>query len=208
MANRTSALDGQLPGAVLLHTRLLRDAGVLALLLFLCLPRLVAGEDRPRASLPRVEAAFLRNFAHYIAWPPSAFADDHAPWRICILGNDPFGRVLDDTLLGRVEQGRTFAVIRAETLSEAAPCQIIYVAYRTSEGRRAVLAELKRRPVLTVGDAPEFLQEGGVIRFHVSDHVEFGVNLDQARAASLHVQTRMLEVAYEVVEDGVVRRRR
>ena len=62
--------------------------------------------------------------------------------------------------------------------------------------------------MLTVGDAPEFLREGGMIQFQVAEQVQFSVNLDQARSASLKIQTKMLEVAQEIIEDGVARRRR
>lgn len=177
------------------------------LLLLFCLPALAADEPA-RASLPKVEAAFLRNFAHYIDWPASAFASDHSPWRICVLGKDPFGGILEDTFRGRTEQGRAFEIVRAETSAALDACQMVYVSYQGSERRRAALAELTNRPVLTVGDAPDFLQEGGMIRFQVSDHVEFGINLDRTRSASLKVQTKMLEVAHEVLENGTVRRRR
>lgn len=178
-------------------------------LTFACFLSCLAGaQEQARANPPRVEAAFLRNFAHYVTWPVQAFANDNAPWRVCVLGSDPFGTVLDDTFRGRTEQGRPFEVVRADAPADIATCQIVFVAYPGSASRRAALAELKNRPVLTVGDAPEFLQEGGMIRFQVSDHVEFGVNLDRTRSASLKIQTRMLEVAHEVVENGVARRRR
>ena len=155
-----------------------------------------------------VEAAFLRNFAHYVSWPTQAFADDRTPWRVCVFGGDPFGEVLEDTLRGRTEQGRSFVVHRAASLAELRPCHVAFIATAAAEGRRAALADLANRPVLTVGDAPAFLQEGGIIRFQVTDHVEFGVNLDGAGAASLKIPTKMLEVAQEVVENGAVRRRR
>lgn len=173
-----------------------------------CLPCFAAAEDSQRTNATRIQAAFLRNFAHYVTWPDRAFVSGNAPWRICVLGGDPFGDALDDTFKGRTEQGRPFEIVRAETAADIAACQIVFVAYRTSASRRAALAELDDRPVLTVGDAPEFLQEGGMIRFQVSDHVEFGVNLDRTRSASLKMQTRMLEVAREVVENGVTRGRK
>jgi hypothetical protein len=173
---------------------------------FVCLMScLASAQEQAPANTPRVEAAFLRNFAHYITWPNHAFANDNAPWRVCVLGGDPFGDALDDTFRGRAEQGRQFEIVRIDAPAELAPC---HIAYRGGTSRRAALAELANRPVLTVGDAPEFLQEGGMIRFQVSDHVEFGVNLDRARSASLKIQTKMLEVAQEVVENGVVRRRK
>ncbi len=177
------------------------------LLLYLPASRAI-GQDPAKTHPTRVEAAFLRNFAHYITWPTHAFPDARAAWRICILGNDPFGEILDNTLKGRTEQGREFEVFRANSLAELPACQIVYVVGNASEKRRAELAELRKRPILTVGSAPDFLREGGIIQFRVTDHVQFSVNLDQAHSASLKIQTRMLEVAQEIMENGVVRRRR
>lgn len=176
------------------------------MLLWLVAGPVVGAQGTSAVNAARVEAAFLRNFAHYVTWPTQAFADARAPWRICILGDDPFGAVLEKTFVGRTEQGRPFELFRAQTVAELPDCHVVFVAHKTSATRRAALAELKGRPVLTVSDAPAFLEEGGVIRFQVDEYVEMGVNLDQARASSLTIQTRMLEVSREVLENGVVRR--
>lgn len=109
---------------------------------------------------------------------------------------------------GRTEQGRSFEVFRAETLDQLPSCQMVFLAYKDDTRRRAVLDKLKNKPVLTVGDAPEFLREGGTIRFEVDDRVRLSINLDQARIAALTIQTRMLEVSSEVLDNGVVRRMR
>jgi hypothetical protein len=186
----------------------LLSAWLILVLYLLPGPDLAVGEGFVTENPYKVEAAFLRNFAHYVTWPADAFANARSPWRIGILGRDPFGDILEKTFKGRTEQGRTFEIFRAETLDKLPPCQIIFVAYKDAARRRAALAELKHRPVLTVGDAPGFLREGGIIRFQVGDYMEMSVNLDQARSASLKIQTKMLEVTREVVENGVVRRRR
>lgn len=180
--------------------------GLHVLLLIWSLPVLAVGQDFAKAKTTSVEAAFLRNFAHYVSWPAEVFADEHSPWHICVLGKDPFGDVLEETFKGHTEQGRPFAILRSDSLAELGQCQILFVAYEVSASRRAALAKLKDRPVLTVGNAPGFLQEGGIIRFQVADYVEMSINLDQARAASLRIQTKMLEVSNDVVEDGMVRR--
>lgn len=183
-------------------------AGLIGLLFLFCLPCFAAGQEFAQANPSMVEAAFLRNFARYVTWPAHVFAEDNSPWRICILGRDPFGEELDKTFKGRTEQGRTFEIFRADTLDELPQCQIVFVAYKDAARRRAAITGLKNLPVLTVADAPRFLQEGGIIRFQVSDHVAIDINLDQARSVSLKIQTKMLEVAHEVLENGAVRRRR
>ncbi|MEJ2395958.1 MAG: YfiR family protein, partial [Candidatus Thiodiazotropha sp.] len=69
-----------------------------------------------------VEAAFLRNFAHYITWPDEVFADSEEPWRICVLGRDPFGDVLEQTFEGRTEQGRSFTILRTQNTAGLQQC--------------------------------------------------------------------------------------
>jgi len=213
MTNNAGATSSaQLRGEMQLRPRRLPwagcRAGLFGLLLLFCLPCLAAGQEFAKASPSQVEAAFLRNFARYVTWPAHAFAEAGSPWNICILGRDPFGEVLEKTFKGRTEQGRPFEMFRAEALDKLPSCQIVFVAYKEGAKRSAALTELKNRPVLTVGDAPGFLQEGGIIRFQVKEYVEMSVNLDQARSVSLKIPTKMLEVTHEVLENGVVRKQR
>jgi hypothetical protein len=185
--------------------------GWLVFVVLLCslqMSGLVAGQEWVTENPYKVEAAFLRNFSHYVTWPANAFAAPRSPWRIGILGRDPFGDILEKTFKGRTEQGRPFQIFRADTPEELPECNIVFVAYRDPARRRAALAVFRGKPVLTVGDAPEFLQEGGIIQFEVRDRVKMSINLDQARSASLTIQTKMLEVADQVVENGVVRKLR
>lgn len=153
-----------------------------------------------------VKAAFVRNFARYVIWPAEAFSDARTPFRIGVVGEDPFGDVLDRTLRGRVEQDRAFEVYRSRTLAGLPPCHIVVVAIADPERRRAALQALRKGPVLTVGDAPEFLREGGVVRFEVGERVLLSVNLDAARGAGLRIPSKVLEVSHEVLENGVLRR--
>ena len=191
---------------MLLSRRALRWGALIGLLLFSHLPAPAAGQELVTSDPNKVKAAFLRNFAHYVTWPNHVFADERSPWRVCVLGSDPFGELLEKTFRGRTEQGRPFEISRGESLDKLPACQILFVAYRDPAKRRAALGELKGRPVLTVGDAPEFMQEGGIVRFQVADRVQMSVNLDQARSVSLQIQTKMLEITREVVENGAVRR--
>ena len=213
MTNNAEAIsNARLRGEMLPRPRPLpwagSRAGLFGLLLLFCLPGFAAGQGSAKANPSQVEAAFLRNFARYVTWPAHAFAEERSPWNVCILGRDPFGEVLEKTLKGRTEQRRTFETFRAEALDKLPSCQIVFVAYKEAAKRRAALTELKNLPVLTVGDAPGFLQEGGIIRFQVEEYVKMSINLDQARSVSLKIPTKMLEVTHEVLENGVVRKQR
>lgn len=170
------------------------------------LPLRAAAQDSVVAQRAAVEAAFLRNFARYIVWPGSAFANERTPWTICVIAADHFDDTLEKTFSGRTEQGRRFEILRAPSPEQLHGCQIVFVGTANAARRRAVLTELRRLPVLTVGEAPEFLDEGGIVRLQAGERIEMGINLDQARAASLTIPSKILEVAREVVENGAVRR--
>jgi hypothetical protein len=172
------------------------------------LPSAALAQDPLLERRSKVEAAFLRNFARYVTWPANAFDNDRAPWVVCVVGDDRFDDALEATFRGRTEQGRPFEVLRAAALDDLPACQILFIGVENAARRRAILGRLKNKPVLTVSNAPDFLSEGGVIRLLPGEHIEMGVNLDQARSASLVIPTKLLEVSSDVVENGALRRRR
>src|SRR5436305_844080 len=45
-----------------------------------------------------VKAAFVLNFAKFTEWPATAFSTAQSPMEVCVLGKDPFGKILDDVL--------------------------------------------------------------------------------------------------------------
>ena len=47
-----------------------------------------------------IKAAFLLNFAKYTEWPPGGFIAANSPVRIGILGEDPFGEIMEATVKG------------------------------------------------------------------------------------------------------------
>ncbi|MDD2758957.1 MAG: YfiR family protein [Methylomonas sp.] len=188
-----------------LLSRVIDICKILCLLGLLISPSLGATQGLVTQNPYKVKAAFLRNFAHYVTWPNNALSDSDSFWCIGILGPDPFGDALETTLQGRTELGRPFNIFRVYKTEELPPCHIVFIAYQDAGKRRAILAELKNKPILTVGESPEFLEEGGVIKFEVQDRVRMSINLDQARAASLKIQTKMLEVSSDILENGAIR---
>ena len=195
--------------AVKHHRRLFPFAGFACLLIVvLHIPCSVSSQDLTTTNPYKVKAAFLLNFSHYVNWPEKAFLEVHSPWQICILGKDPFGLVLDKTFEGRTERGRPFTIHRASTLGKLPNCQIIYIAYDDPAKRRAALFALKEQPVLTVGEAIEFLWEGGIVQFQEEERIKFNMNLDQAQTAGLAIRTALLEVATAILHDGILRPRK
>jgi hypothetical protein len=149
-----------------------------------------------------VKAAFLFNFSQFVDWPPAAFANGSSPLVIGVLGRDPFGATLDEIVRGETVSGRPLAVRRYQSVEQVDACHILFIDRSQEPRLAAVLAALKGRSVLTVGDFQGFALRGGMIRFRtVANKIRLRVNLTAAQEAKLTISSKLLRSA-EIVESG------
>jgi YfiR/HmsC-like len=156
-----------------------------------------------RASETQVESVFLLNFAQFVDWPAAAAADSQAPLVIGVLGDDPFNGVLDETVRGERLRGRPVVVRRYRRLEDIKACDILFISQSEAERLGDILATLKSRPILTVSDATDFAQRGGIIRFVTAKaRVRLEINPDAAQAAHLTLSSKLLRLADLVTASG------
>ncbi len=175
----------------LLHTALL----TLCLTVGFASPHAVRAQtsaDADRSLEYGVKAAFLLNFIRFTTWPTGQIPTDRV--EVCVVGNNPFGDQLDRVLKGRREGGRILASRNAKPTDDLSSCQIVYLP--DSPASASVLASLRGKPVLTVGEQADFHNAGGVIRLYVEqDKVRFTIHNGIAQRAGLQLSSRMLSVA-------------
>jgi hypothetical protein len=144
----------------------------------------------------QVKAAFLYNFAKFVEWPPEAFKTAKDPILVCVLGHNPFGNALEETIHGKSIAGRPFAYRQVSDAESASGCQILFVGATESKHLRLLLDNLKPMGVLTVGEAQGFAADGGVINFKLDDgRVHFEINVDAAEQERLHISAKLLSLA-------------
>jgi len=149
----------------------------------------------------RVKTAFLFNFAKFIEWPASSFATPQSPFAICVLGQDPFGSILTDTLQGKMIGERPLAVRRLKDKSEARSCQIVFVSSSESAHLAAIVETVRGGNVLLVGENTGFAASGGTIEFTLEDdRVRFAINTDAADRSGLKFSSKLLALA-QLVHD-------
>jgi len=145
-----------------------------------------------------VKAAFLFNFTKFVEWPPAAFADEHSLLKICVLGEDPFGKPLRELATGEVG-GRRLTLKYLENLSHLESCHVLFVCRSERDRLPRILVDLHTAPVLTVGDTPGFTDQGGMINFILEGtKVRFDVNQEAAERAGLKISSRLLALAKHV----------
>jgi len=84
-------------------------------------------------------------------------------------------------------------------ITGAKSCAIVFISATEGDHLREDFAILGNADVLTVSDAPDFLQQGGMIQLVlVSNHVRFAVNLDAVNRTHLILSSELLRVASSV----------
>ena len=142
----------------------------------------------------QVKAVFLYNFTQFVEWPPAALGTGNAPFIIGILGRDPFGSYLDETVAGETLLGHPIRVERYAEIKDIKSCHILFIS-KEQEAREAVSA-LDDRSILTVSDTDDFAKKGGMIRFFMQNNkIRLQINLPAAKAVKLDISSKLLRVS-------------
>jgi len=151
--------------------------------------------QRPGSREYQLKAIFLYNFSQFVEWPPGSFSSEQAPMVIGIVGADPFGSYLEEAISGEKMHGHPLVIERYSTVDEIGSCQILFVNLPESKKREQVITSLKGRNILTVSDASDFLQQGGMIRFFTRQgKLKLQVNLEATKPANLVISSKLLRL--------------
>jgi hypothetical protein len=143
----------------------------------------------------QLKAVFLYNFTQFVEWPEQTFPSSQAPMVIGILGPDPFGNYLEEIIAGEKINGHPLRIKRFRTVEEIDACQILFINLPDTKKRDQAVNRLKGRNILTVSDAPDFMQGGGMIRFFTrQDKIKLEVNLEAAKAENIVLSSKLLRL--------------
>jgi len=164
-----------------------------------------------------IKAGYILLFTRYVEWPSTAFATPTAPIVICVLGADPFGSVLDQTMAGQQSQQRPLSVRRVADAHDAQGCHVVFMGVQgnnqaTSDppGTKQMsqwLDVLADHPVLTITEHLDALDEGAMLSF-VSEveggqaRIRFEASLRPMHRAGLVARSQMLVAARKVHRDS------
>jgi hypothetical protein len=144
----------------------------------------------------QVKAVFLFNFAQFVDWPPQAFPEAQTPLIIGVLGNDPFGSYLDETVRGEKVNTHPLVVRRYRRVEEIDTCHVLFISQSEANRLEQILNRLKGRNILTVGDANGFANRGGIIQFVTENNkIRMRINLGTAKACNLKISSKLLRPA-------------
>lgn len=141
-----------------------------------------------------IKAVFLFNFTQFIEWPADAFASPSSPLVIGILGDDPFGAHIDETIQGEKAGSHPLIVQRFRERKDIKNCHILFI--NAKEADKEMLSSFSGKNVLTVSDAKNFMQAGGMIRFSTENNkIKLEINPEAAKAEGLAISSKLLRIA-------------
>ena len=144
----------------------------------------------------QVKAAFLYNFAKFVDWPKEALEKPETPVIIGIMGDDPFGSDLDETLETKTAQGRPLKVKRLMNANESKNCHILFICLSQENRLAESLSKVNKLPILTVSDIEGFSRRGGMVTFITEGNkVRFEINADAVQEGGLRISSQLLKLA-------------
>lgn len=166
------------------------------LALCLLLPAQWATAEEPSLEYS-VKGAFLFKFAAFVEWPGTKFPAAGAPLVIGILGEDPFGLMLDKVVRDRTILERPVVIRRMLSPIDTKSVHVLFISRSETERWPELLPNLRGSQVLTVGEF-EPNSNGVVINFVVGNRVRFDVDLEAASHSGLKLSSKLLQVARSV----------
>jgi hypothetical protein len=143
-----------------------------------------------------LKAVFLLNFAQFTDWPTNAFDQPDSPLVIGVLGDDPFGALLDDAVRGETVNGRKFVVERYRRVEDIKTCHILFISHSEIKRLDKIVENLKGKPVLTVSEIDGPAYRGICVRFIMENNkIHLRINTDSLQAAQLTMSSKLLRVA-------------
>ncbi len=151
--------------------------------------------DEKSLSEYTIKAAFLYNFSRFTQWPEFTTPNGH--FNLCIIGNNPFGDVLQH-IEGKEVHGRILKISQSRN-EDMSKCHIAFFSKQTSSRIVGLIHKASKLPVLTVSDIEGFADKGGVIELQiVNNKVRFYINIDAADKAGITISSNLLKLAGKI----------
>ncbi len=151
-----------------------------------------------------LKASWLERISRFIEWPEEAFnSDTSSPFVISVIGNNPFGDILDKTFEDMKIKDRSVQIRIISDISEIPGSHILFVSSSKRSSISDILQYTKNRSIVTVSDTEGFGELGVLINlFIVEKKLKFEINLPAIRESKLSFDPNFLEYARKIRSSG------
>jgi hypothetical protein len=147
----------------------------------------------------KVKAQIVLRFADRFSWPEKAFPEAKSPFKIGILGKDPFGDHLEDAIKGQKSlKDRGIELKKDSDPAKLLDCHLVFLAGSEDATLDEALKAFKGKPMLTMGDTPGFAKRGSTINLLLEKgakgyKTQFELNKETMESAGLKADAPLLK---------------
>lgn len=165
--------------------------------MILCVLFLVPISAFAQQSEYTIKAVFLEHFTRFIDWPESSHIDDISlPFFIGVIGDNPFGSVLDQIYAEQSIKNKKVEILHLSTPDEITDCHLLFISSSSKEMLSEILSCTRYKPILTVSDTNGFAEDGVLINFYLTgDKIKFEINEKAVHESGLIMSYKLLNLA-------------
>lgn len=145
-----------------------------------------------------IKAAFLYNLARMTEWPAAPAGPS---FLICFIGRENFGNALNN-IKNKNAHNRPLAFRMVKSTEPLEECHMLFIAASEQTRLPRILAVLKQRPILTVGDTHSYAERGCMVNLiKVDSRLQVEINLSATQRSGLKISSRLLTLA-KIIDKG------
>ncbi len=136
------------------------------------------------------KSKIIKHLIEIVTWPNSAIQDKNV--RLCVLGSFPDGDSLKN-LNGTTVNGLKLNVVKiSDALKPEQNCNLIYISKSELKNSSKIIEAYTKKPVLLIGDMPDFAEKGGNMNFIMlsANAVGLTVNLERMEQSNLKIDMK------------------
>ena len=152
-----------------------------------------------------MKAGFIERFTQFVDWPvDSSCTDTTAPFRVTVLGKNPFGTYLEDYFSGKIIDSRQVEVHYVDSFAKISGTQMLFITKENQRDLDTILRVVNGCSILTISDCEGCAQAGVAINFIiVQDKVRFEINLTALEKTDIILSSQILKVAALVIKEDM-----
>lgn len=140
-----------------------------------------------------IKGVFMSKFARFIEWPN--MNDDS--FKIAILGDSPFGNILDTLYENKTIRGLSVSVSYISRIQDGQNSHIVFVCKSHAGKIKEIVSTYGNSPVLIIGESSRLANRGAHINFFITEQetIHFEINPLNLKKAHLKIDALLLNHA-------------
>ncbi len=161
------------------------------LIIFLLLASGITAQTEAEES--NLKAAFIYNFTRFIEWDSASVAKEFV---IGIIGSSTISKPLEEIAKARLVHDKKIIIKNFTQKEEMGDCNLLFISKNARIPLEEVLAVVKGRNILVVGETETYATRGTAFNFVlVDDKLKFEANPKAIVAAGLKASAQLLKLA-------------